>query len=783
LCQNTNCNYNGNLVKSLAAFVFFFCLFNFDTHSIIHRLSKVVDEVLTIKKTAISIVILVLLLISLNVWFANALVTLNGVTHQYVESNQMGVSYNLDITPAGAAYGGSVAISSNNLGYINPASGSYAIFAGDQGYRVKMTAYPNEEYKFDYWRINGVNVSNSTQYDFTMSNDTTVEPVFSSQILFNSTKPLYEELMDFAKTINFTGNAVNDGTVPNIGFMIEHLVGAQLGVFSIQDLDNFAASLMVGTSSNSLKAQEILYAYTLLMPYGVTNKTVIQWALDNQPMLSNGLPDTGTALGLKSAFWLEDRYEINGYYWAKLYNYDLSKWNLSFAYNSFETAVDAELNGSPATLYVTSTGKTYSWWGNEHPRYYDECAQTIDAFLRFYQLGITEALSRATNVWNYVNINDWDGDHYGYYVGDDSFECESGGFDQIALKLSYYAPNLQFTDRIITDINTRLIHSGFNSTQWTPSQGALIVHDYAIDGASARLENTIISWASIFGSFNSLDPVSQIKVRNMIDGTDNAFNLTAWQYTLSTDGKYGYSRLYEPYLNLFEWHETSSPSWDFLATSAGESLLILLGITPDTTSLAVPIVDNIYEDMSSTVNPNVIQLNLNTSVLKIPVASEGILDFHYGTNKTSYAFPESGMYSIQFSPDWNTIINVTKIANLPTTYLYYQQALNTETKLNNNSTQLSSCPPTPSSLQNTSSNISLGSKQQTTISANLTSTNSTQPDLSNYQNTEPDLNFVKDLRIWNITLLVDSIILASGTVLCMIVALKNARNCHRKATS
>ena len=63
------------------------------------------------------------------------------------------------------------------------------------------------------------------------------------------------------------------------------------------------------------------------------------------------------------------------------------------------------------------------------------------------------------------------------------------------------------------------------------------------------------------------------------------------------------------------------------------------------------------------------------------------------------------------------------------------------------------------------------------------STNSSQPDLSNYQNTEPDLNFVNDLRIWNITLLVDSIILASGTVLCMIVALKNARNCHRKATS
>jgi hypothetical protein len=397
-------------------------------------------------------------------------------------------------------------------------------------------------------------------------------------------------------------------------------------------------------------------------------------------------------------------------------------------------------------------------------------------------LGITEALSRATNVWNYVNINDWDGDHYGYYVGDDSFECESGGFDQIALKLNYYAPNLQFTDRIITDISTRLIHSGFNSIQWTPSQGALIVHDYAIDGASARLENTIISWASIFGSFNSLNPVNQIKIRNMIDGTDNAFNLTAWQYTLSTDGEYGYPRLYDPYLNLFEWHETPSPSFNVLATSAGESLLIILGITPDTTSLAVPIVDNIYEDMSSAVNPNLIQLNLNTSVLKIPVASEGTLDFHYGTAKTSYAFPESGMYSIQFSPDWNTIINATKIANLPTTYLYYQQTLNPETKLNNNSTQLSSCPPISSSLQHTSSNISLDSKQQTTISANLTSTNSIQPDFSNGQNTKSVLN-LNNLRIWNITLLVDSIILASGTVLCMIVALKNARNCHRKATS
>ena len=41
------------------------------------------------------------------------------------------------------------------------------------------------------------------------------------------------------------------------------------------------------------------------------------------------------------------------------------------------------------------------------PRYYDECAETIDVFLDFYNLGITSALNDAVATWLWTNNNLW----------------------------------------------------------------------------------------------------------------------------------------------------------------------------------------------------------------------------------------------------------------------------------------------------------------------------------------------------------------------------------------
>jgi hypothetical protein len=697
---------------------------------------------------------LIVLLISANMFFADALATLNGVTHQYSQLNSKQEPPYIAVT-TNPTYGGTVTVSLEPIKYTTGATGNCT-----DAYIVKLQAKPTDDYQLGYWVIDGVNASSSKEYEFiTAKDEVSVQAVFCSQLLFNLSKTLYEQLSDFANTLNASVNSVNDSVVPSFDFMASQLVGAQLGVYSIQDLADYASTLAAKSGNDSLKAQSILYAYTLLMPYGILNETAIKWALDNMPMLSNGLPDTGT-FEEKPVFCLQQRYVMNGYYWANLYMYNIEKWNLIKAYQNFHTAI--ENAAVPATLYVTANGTTYCHWGNAKPRYYDECAQTMEAYLRFYELGVNAALPEAVNIWTYINANCWQGDHYGYYVGNDSFECESGGFDQIALKLIHYVPDLPYTDRIALDLKTRLIQSGFDSIQWTPGEGALIVHDYAIAGSSARLENTLITWASIYGSYEVLDAESQQKIRNMLNGCENVYNLTAWQYTLTTDGQYGYSQLYDPHLNLFEMHQTTSTSLSASATAIGESILIMLGITPETTSLAVPIVENIYQDIGSGLNPSLIQLNLNTSTLKIPVSGEGTLSFYYGQEEVSYAFPASGVYVIQFSSDYNTILEVSKLSDLPSAYLYYHQIIK---------------PATTQEPSNSPSAKPTLDAQQT--SKPTVSTTSVQPYESTTQRT---VKYTDNLQLWNVTLLEDAVILAGGTVLCMGVILRKGLHANQKTT-
>jgi hypothetical protein len=156
--------------------------------------------------------------------------------------------------------------------------------------------------------------------------------------------------------------------------------------------------------------------------------------------------------------------------------------------------------------------------------------------LWFYKLGVADALLNAVAVWNYLNDNTWYADHYGYFAGKESFECEAGGFYQIALKLKYYVPSLPYTERLAIDASARFLQNGFSSQQWTANQGGFVVHDSTMDAASARLENTLISWAALYGLFLSFDASQQTLLQNMLNGVGTDGDLKAWQYTFSVDG-------------------------------------------------------------------------------------------------------------------------------------------------------------------------------------------------------------------------------------------------------
>ena len=56
------------------------------------------------------------------------------------------------------------------------------------------------------------------------------------------------------------------------------------------------------------------------------------------------------------------------------------------------------------------------------------------------------------------------------------------------------------------------------------------------------------------------------------------------------------------------------------------------------------------------------QFDYQNQSIRIPVLAD--LSFTFGSQPISQQFPTNGVYEIQFSPDWNSIASVTRVADL-----------------------------------------------------------------------------------------------------------------------
>ena len=258
---------------------------------------------------------------------------------------------------------------------------------------------------------------------------------------------------------------------------------------------------------------------------GYENQTTIEWALNSQVMMSDGLPYIAIMMVVTEAFLVYDRYLILAYGYAIQYNYELSKWNLTEAYDSFKAGV-AE-SAAPALLWLDSTGTPYTI--SYGPRYYDECGETIDAFLDFYNLGVTSALNDAVVTWLWTNNNLWNyngNGMYSYALGDPGvLECEAGGFLQIALLLQREDSNLPDINNTLTDIENRFLAEQFSSPQWNDG-----VIQHASTNPELRLENTVMAWAAILGSYGVLPSTYQSDVQQMLTGTGATQRLPGFNF-------------------------------------------------------------------------------------------------------------------------------------------------------------------------------------------------------------------------------------------------------------
>ena len=355
-------------------------------------------------------------------------------------------------------------------------------------------------------------------------------------------------------------------------------------------------SLFSASDCNSLQvASEVLYWTPILAKLGYTNETTIEWALNSQAMMSDGLPycynDVSSG---QEAFLVYDRYLILAYDYAIQYNYELSKWNLTQAYDSFKAAVTASTY--PALLWIDRDGAPYTI--SYGPRYYDECGETIDVFLDFYDLGITSALNDAVTTWLWANANLWSGTNYNYALNWAGYECEAGGFLQIALKLWHVDSSLPYTSNLLVDIENRFLAEQFSSPQWLDG---VVCHMYEYN-SELRLENTVMAWAAILGSYGELPSSYQTDVQQMLLGTGKT-STPGWMQLLQSD------LCGSNFPDFLEHSDSAGPNND--ATAIGAALLFMLGIVPQTAVLAVPIEENLYEYIYNIFDPDLFNINLS----------------------------------------------------------------------------------------------------------------------------------------------------------------------------
>jgi hypothetical protein len=360
------------------------------------------------------------------------------------------------------------------------------------------------------------------------------------------------------------------------------------------------------------------------------------------------------------------KFLVFAYMYAEELGVNTSKWNRDFAFQEYLNCWQT----NPHFLWFNPTDGSSTDYMN---RYYDENAEVLSMFLKFYQIGVPEALYYADQMWAQLYTYHWSGSYFPYNPNSNQAECEAGAFAEAIAELyvanNYSLPN--FPEYILQDLNYKFLSGGdWSAKLWSP--GAYVVR-HAETNPQKRLENTVTAWAAMQSYYGLMDDSMKSDFIKLLTGSPNA-----WQ------GLLNYSNLYSD--GRFRWRENQD--YTDSATCAGAMILFLNGIVPDTGSLAIPVIDEYYQDWYSMFPASNFLFDYETQTIRIPVWA-GRINFTFGTETASYNFSENGIYEVHFSSDWNNVTNATKISPLSEQFSY----LNPEA--NNPPPSPSPPPPTP----------------------------------------------------------------------------------------
>ena len=274
-------------------------------------------------------------------------------------------------------------------------------------------------------------------------------------------------------------------------------------------------------------------------------------------------------------FTMYDRYMVSAYQYAQEFN--VSGWNI--------TALYSEVTGVYPALYLTGGG---------FGRYYDEYAESLSMLLELDKAGLDTTAQMAVdwlstqNLWNNpvsgnAEINEATGQPYanaagGFYrysFGDPICECEMGNFAQIITEYQEYAGTIPYFDRVITDLQTKLLVDGFSSPAW----GTVGVIQHATSNSQLRLGETMGVLIALQMLYPYLSQDMQCIFAGMLQSG-------MWQGLLA-------SSLYNN--GQFKFLSTDT-GYSSDASSLAAMMMFLDGIVPDTGYLAINASNEAYQD-------------------------------------------------------------------------------------------------------------------------------------------------------------------------------------------
>jgi hypothetical protein len=344
----------------------------------------------------------------------------------------------------------------------------------------------------------------------------------------------------------------------------------------------------------------------------------------------------------EGCFLLYNRFLIWAYEYAEKYGLT-SKWDKNQAFVDLASFFDKPPIGS-ASGEMLWCDPQENWTKSYSSRYYDEHAETLSTFLKFYQIGVQEALTYADKAWIGVQ-NHWNGQYYGY-IGTSNVECEMGNFARIVSEYRQEKKgNISNWERIIQDLNYKLLENGWNSSGWAGP--GVIVH--AETNSQLRLWETlsaIVALQQLFPEFNSTMKAS---FSNLLMG-----QTSAWEGLIESDLNHGgyFSGTYPG----------SQPSNE--ATAYAAAILFFEGIVPVTGNIDIPSREENYAVDATPFLARKFKFDYGKHKIRIPVHL-GELTFLYGSLPVTYNFTEDGIYEIEFTSDWNQIKNVAMAPSQP----------------------------------------------------------------------------------------------------------------------